>query len=399
MLILPYTINMTIEDIKEDHHVIDFLTTRRLRESTTKEYLLRINAYCNYLNKTPTEIIEEAEDQEDSNIRMKKRNIKRYLTDFLMFLKDNNKSENYISAVMSTIISFYREFDIETPRIKIKTNTNSKLITTSDIVTREHILKLLEHCNLKYKSIILLMSSSGMGQSEILNLTYRDFINSISDYYKPATNEVFDVYHISQKLEENKDDLIGTWQIQRYKTSYGYITFSSPESIQMILHYLTDRILQNRPVKSVDDWLFESKGKQISTSTLVSYFKGLNDRCEFGYVGKHRFFTSHKLRKYFASTLHKNKIPELTTHWLLGHRVDPVTEAYFKADIESLKEQYKTVVEDLSIENVILREVTTDGYDRLLKKIEDLEKRQVLYEKLNLDPEYHDKVSTMKKSS
>ncbi|WP_414469816.1 hypothetical protein [Methanobacterium sp. ACI-7] len=72
MLILPYTINMTIEDIKEDHHVIDFLTTRRLRESTTKEYLLRINAYCNYLNKNPTEIIEEAEEQEDSNIRMKK---------------------------------------------------------------------------------------------------------------------------------------------------------------------------------------------------------------------------------------------------------------------------------------------------------------------------------------
>ena len=389
---------MTIDDIKEDPHVIDFLNTRSLRESTTKEYLLRINAYCKYLDKTPTEIIEEAENEEDSNTRMKKRTIKRYLTDFLMFLKDSNKSENYISAMMSTIITFYHDFDIETPKIKIKTNTNSKLITTNDIVRKEHILKLLEHCNLKYKAIILLMSSSGMGQSEILNLTYNDFINAISDYYKPTDNELYDVYHISQKLEENKDELIGTWQIQRYKTSYGYITFSSPESIQMILHYLTDRILQNRPIKSLDDWLFESKGKQISTSTLVSYFKGLNDRCEFGYVGKHRFFTSHKLRKYFASTLHKNKIPELTTHWLLGHRVDPVTEAYFKADINSLKEQYKTVVEDLSIENVILREVTTDGYDKLLKKIEALEKRQALYDKLNLDPEYHDKVSSMKKA-
>ena len=92
-------------------------------------------------------------------------------------------------------------------------------------------------------------------------------------------------------------------------------------------------------------------------------------------------------------------MPELTTHWLLGHRVDPVTEAYFKADINSIKEQYKTVVEDLSIENVVLREVTTEGYDKLLKKIEELEKRQVLYEKLNLDPGYHDKVSNMKKSS
>ena len=38
-------------------------------------------------------------------------------------------------------------------------------------------------------------------------------------------------------------------------------------------------------------------------------------------------------------------------HWLLGHRIEPVTEAYFKADPSSLREQYITCIPDLSIED------------------------------------------------
>ena len=43
------------------------------------------------------------------------------------------------------------------------------------------------------------MSSSGMGQSEVSHLKYGDFLNAISDYYKPAKNELFDIYLLSQK--------------------------------------------------------------------------------------------------------------------------------------------------------------------------------------------------------
>ncbi len=389
---------MKAEEIQQDQHIQDFLKTRSIRESTAKQYIKRIAIFCRFISKTPTQLIEEAEDEEDSNIRMKRRNIKKYLTNFLIHLRDNNKSENYISTMMTTIQSFYREYDIELPKIRIKSHDKNNMVTTDDIVKREHILKALDHCNLKYKAIILLMSSSGMGQSEIVNLTYKDFLNAISEYYKPTKNAQFDIYTINQKLQENINDLIGTWQIKRYKTGMPYVTFSTSECIQAILYYLIDRIIQNRPVKSLDDWLFETLGNKLSTNSMVAYFKGLNDRCEFGYVGAHRFFTSHKLRKYFGSTLIKNKMPELTTHWLMGHKIDPVTEAYFKVDIHALKEQYKTVIDDLSIENVILREVTTEGYDKLLKKIEALEKRQILMEKLGSDSKFQDKMSSMKKT-
>lgn len=57
---------------------------------------------------------------------------------------------------------------------------------------------------------------------------------------------------------------------------------------------------------------------------------------------------THNLRKFFATTLEKNKVPHLTSRWLLGHTIDPTTDAYFKADPESLKPDYLEVVDQLT---------------------------------------------------
>ena len=42
----------------------------------------------------------------------------------------------------------------------------------------------------------------------------------------------------------------------------------------------------------------------------------------------------------------------MIVQWLLGHRIDSVTEAYFKTDINALREQYITCISDLSIEEM-----------------------------------------------
>jgi len=71
---------MTPESIINDKHSLEFLNSRQITESTKAQYLQRMSKYCTFLNKTPTELIEEAEDQ---RVRMKNRQIKKYLNDFL----------------------------------------------------------------------------------------------------------------------------------------------------------------------------------------------------------------------------------------------------------------------------------------------------------------------------
>lgn len=370
-------------EIIEDPHFNEFINSRPIRDSTKKQYTLRIKDYCNFLNKTPTELIEEAEKEEDEKIRQKKRKIKRYFSEYHQKLIDEQKSPNYVKATIMTIRTFYAEFEIELPKNRIKQITQKRIITTDDIVGKEHILRALEHCNIRYKAIILLMSSSGMGRAEIINLTYNDFLDSISEYYKPIEKEQFDIFTLLKNLEEDINDIIPVWQIKRHKTNMPFVTFSSPESIQAIFYYLLNRIKQNKPIKSLNDSLFESEGHQIEESSVVKYFAKLNDACDFGFVGPHRFFTSHKLRKYFASTLNTKNVPEISTHWMLGHSIDKVTDAYFKLDIHALKEQYKRVVEDLSIEKVITREINTEEYEYLVQELQKV-REESAEEKANI---------------
>ncbi len=79
-------------DLENDHLVKSFIQNRNLRKGTIALYLQNIRNYSNFLGKTPTEWINEAEYEEDQRIRMRNRKIKQYLLDFKDYLTENNYS-------------------------------------------------------------------------------------------------------------------------------------------------------------------------------------------------------------------------------------------------------------------------------------------------------------------
>jgi len=300
---------------------------------------------------------------------------------------------------MATVKGFYHEHDIDTPRIRIKNREKKQRITTDDIVGKKHIKEALKHSNIKYRAIILLMSSSGMGSAEMIHLNWEHFLNAISDYIHLVGKEQFDIPYITEKLRENRN-LILKWDIHRYKTGHPYTTFSTPEASLAILDYLDQRHAENKTINNVEDPLFLSGNTRISRWSTQKYFAYLNDTCQFGMRGKNRFFTSHKLRKFFASTLNSNRVPEMFTKWLLGHNANQTVDRYVKPNITALKEEYIRLIPHLSIEQVEVKEVTTKEYDQLLKELRNkdkdynrLEKRMELLEKLLNDKEFQKDMS------
>ena len=368
---------MTYRDIENDKFIKDFLQARDLRTSTKEVYLKKLFKYCSFIGKTPTELINEAEKEEDHRIRMKDRQIKRYMLDYLNFLKKSQFSYNFIKQCIMTVKTFYREFEIELPNIRFKRNNENDIQTIEDIPSKDEIKEALGNCNKKYKGIILLMSSSGMGSSEIRNLKYSDFLTAIEEL---GINESDSIEYIYQKLKEN-NSFIGIWKIRRIKTGMPYITFSTHESLIAIADYILSQERDKNHSKIPDDWLFDASNKQTASSTLIYYFRKLNDTLGCGFSGRQRKFKAHSLRKYFASTLNKNKLPELATHWMLGHRIDQVTEAYFKADINSLQKEYLKAVNDLSFEKVKIKTVTSKEYDRLLSDSKEKDDKIAAMEK------------------
>ena len=132
---------------------------------------------------TPTQLLEESEYEEEERMPLRKTKLKEHLKNFELFLKNKDYSKMHQESAMGAIRNFYSWHDIQLPRPR-PNRTNRTHETIEDIPNREDIKKAVSQCNLKYKTIILLMASSGMGHAEVRGLKIQDFLDSLSDYFR-----------------------------------------------------------------------------------------------------------------------------------------------------------------------------------------------------------------------
>jgi integrase len=378
-----------LDDIKNDRCFKDFTRSRNIKDRTKAIYATRIKAYSNFTEKTPTDMIKEAEKEEEAGIKLRNRKINDYFYDFRDKLEADCKSPGTINGYFDTVKAFYRHYDIQRPKIRI--TLNGENWSMEEIPNIDHVREAVKVSNLRDKAIILLMLSSGMGSGEIRHLKYEDFINSVAEHLTLFDKEQLNIQKIVFELRK-LDNTIGTWKIHKYKTGMPYITFNSPESTLAIVDYLIDRESRNKGVKNLEDPLFVSSHRtQISDQGLVFIFRRINERAGFGESKqrKRRFFTSHTLRKLFTTTLYKKGLDQLAVDWMLGHKINPVTEVYFKNDPKALKTKYMEAVEKLTLEKVKVKKVTTNEYDQILRdsknkddKIASLEKRMEIMDEM-----------------
>ncbi len=363
----------------------NFCIDRDIRLSTINNYKNALQKYSDFTNKTLEELILEAEKEEDSGIRLKRRKINTYLRDFKLSLKESHLSENTIELISLLVKAFYRENEIELPKNTNKAVGKAQRRETIDNLPKmEEIRRFMEHLNSVYKAMTVMCLSSGMGASEVTSLTFEHLYKATSINPYPET-----IVQLVRHLKA-KGDLIPTWDIKRIKRNFEYTTFSSPESVNRIIIYLEELNNKYPDYKpEPNDKLFRGlkSNKPLIANDFLSMYVCKNKEFSFRKTEDNRnVMRVHSLRKYFASTLESNKVPHLTTRRLLGHSVDSVTSAYFKVDVESLKEDYLEVVKHL---------MTTEQEVIIINNLEDIKQevnslKGLVIESGMLPPEYRD---------
>lgn len=340
----------------------EFCSNRGIGYSSFRAYRYALNKYRDFLNKDLEEMIEEAEEEEELGIRMRKRKISKYLNNFKNELDVTDLSEKSKKQIIMLVRAFYREFDIETPKSKRRKSSQAvKFETITDLPTIEEIQLFMEYCSSVYKAIILTCLSSGMSRSEIQSLTFKHFYDALSlTSYPDSLDEVI------EKAKEKTNDVL-FWNLIRVKTGNSYFTFSSPESLDRIIMYLEELYQRHPDYKpKLDDNLFRSTSvnKPLTAGGIGSMIYYINRKNGFRKANDKYVTRCHTLRKFFATTLEKNKVPHLTTRWLLGHSIDKVTNAYFKPDPETIKNDYLNVINQLTTHKVEIK---------LINQFEDLQ--------------------------
>lgn len=356
--------------MNNEYYITEYVESRGLKPITHRSLRYVLNHYSNYQEKTLHELIMEADKEEDEGIRWKRRTLKKRLTSYMNYCKDNMEL-GAAKSFVNKVKGFYTHHEIEIGKLPKWNTKNANIhppIKPDDLPTKDIIRQAVELSAPLMRAILLTIVSTGMSRADILSLSVKDFLTSTYEHHQK--NTIQEALPILSK----KDDIIVTLERQRSKNNKYYITFLTAEAVSEICNYLLIRDKRNhkyhRPLIGPDDKLFK-----ISNTVYGDKFVEINNTLKLGKKGPYNRFRSHMLRKYHATELEKHGMSREHVRTLQGKSNSKVDEAYFYIDAETLKKEYINAMDGL----LILSEVKTitthsEEYKELKRQKEELEK-------------------------
>lgn len=372
-----------------------------LEKSTFKTYLQCLRKYCEVTGMTPAELITEAEEEEESGIRMRNRRVNLHLLKFRRALEEENKAPSTINLYYYAIRSFYDAMDITLPKIRQPSGDICLEQNYGRLITREELRTLVSMAPPREKALIYLMALSGMAQAEARRITIRKFLDSAGNAIGRELNTVEDLF----EAEEDLRDEIITMDIVRKKVNYRYMTFIPPEATKEIINYLKERMYGRNEKIRIRDYegaLFVKRnGEDIDRDVIVTNFRRIGLEAGFKKKdGAYSFWRAHALRKYFISTIINKIGDKVLADFLAGHKISDVDRAYWYMDPEDLKRRYMKALPYLSIDGVEVRTIEDRDYRRLreVEKIynqmkDEIQKTEKLIQLFRDHPEFKEILS------
>ena len=342
---------------KTDKEILDEINIHKgWTQSTYESKVTILNSYTNVQGLNFSDLIEEAEQEEETIQRLKKRTIKHRITQYQLYLVKQGKQQSTINQYIATIKQLYKYFDIEIPEISSLAIKNKE--TYDDLITHEEITNAINNTSIRNKAIITLLASSGLRKSDLHKLTIQDFHEATKEYHNANT-----VSELIQHLK-NQKNIVPTWNIISKKNGINYITFSTPESVTFILQYLTERLFKQE--LTLEDQLFD-----VSIQAITVMFTKLNDRLGYGWKGTRRKFHAHSLRKFFGTTLSNDDLDFLSCEFMLGHTLPSVQGSYYFGNPDKLKNKYMRHMDKLTFVSRINYITVTSNEKRELNMLRE----------------------------
>lgn len=309
-------------ELLEEIHIV-----KNHSPKTRLVYQRAVKKYEGFFSMSMSDLIEEAELEEEQGIRWKKRKLKRRLLTFRQYMIENY-ALNTVKTTLTPIISIYKYYEIEIldlPRMNTKGIRTPEPITFKDLPDKTIIRKALSVANPRMSAIIYFMASTGCARRETLNLTIQDYINALGDY-----TDKTDIFEVIDEIK-GRDDIVPTFSVLRQKTNKYYTTYCSPEAVAAINSYLLSR---------TDPLTDKSPLFKIHEDYFTQAFERINEELGLGKVGNYNRFRSHMLRKFHASALYNDGMSLDNVNDLQGKAKNKTDASYFMTNPDDLKYEY-----------------------------------------------------------
>lgn len=351
---------MNREELKKEETILKLFAVLSLEDNTKWTYCNAMQHYTEFTGKTPTELIDEAKEDIKAGLLMTDRKIFLQIAQFRQHLeKQKNKftkkelAPGTIQKYVSTVISFYNAFYIETPKQPRSKNKVKPQKENMKRIDKDGIRHAHKHANLRDRAISLCGVSSGMGAAEISSLTYEAF-------------------------EAGQDDKTGitTFDMRRRKVGVDFITFISPEATKAVLEYIEWRnrlpktnskneMLEYEKRKvTPESYLFISNKvkmdyletrneelRRLSARAISNLYTRISESAGISTPkGCFNTYRSHNMRKLFTTTLKNQGCDSDMVEYFCGHTLGDTKNAYYEGDPDKLKIIYQKFIPYITIQ-------------------------------------------------
>ena len=371
-------------NIKNDKYVLMWLEGIKSK----RERLSLMNNLCNFLEKTPSDLAQEHQNDLKLDVLERSNIAKIQLNAFFGYLTNtsdkkwkNALNDKVISKpiawnsarqyVFSKLLSFYSRLGIPlkynkkdkpievSKNIREKTwraNNNGEKKLIKHIDKKECLKQIRDSFNsLRDKAIFLGKLSSALDDVDMFNLKIKDYIEG----YLPDYNICY--------LQGN-----------RQKDGILYQTFFGNEACNMIKLYLKDRLDKINKKRSErltkikkTEYLFVANNKRMIERYFSEKMKEIVDKLDLINI------TPKSLRRWFNTHLEKNSVKTSIIRRLMGHKGD-IGDEHYNMIFEQAKEGEYDELALFFSENIDTLVSLGNGnrrYTKIDKKVEKLEQR------------------------
>lgn len=291
----------------------------------------------------------------DSLLSIESKKMQTMIEDFIMHLRNEDKSYSTINSTICSLNLFFSMNDITLNWKKLKKLLPEKKKTIGDKpYTTDQVQEILNHTtNPKFKAVIHFMASSGVRVGSFVEMRIKD----IEDF-KNGSKSV-------KVYAGSKDE---------------YYTFIHQEAVNALEEYLESRRKKGEKLTG-DSWLFIAKSPEKSmctetiTSSLARFVTKALEREKTGL--RYDTQTCHALRKRFNTILKSNKeINPSIGEKLLGHSTSiQLDNIYFKPTLEVMFDEYEKAIPELLIDQTMRLKLELEKKNNQLSSLEVKDRR------------------------
>jgi site-specific recombinase XerD len=357
------------KDLIKDRIIKTWLSGIGAKKTTRAIYVDDMRAYTEFLQKTPYELLTEAEAEIRAGLLMRERNIMSYLIDFREYLEESGAAPMSIKGRLTGVRSFYKFYGIEIPVMPRSATKARPLLKHREIPTKDEIREVLSGADVLEKALVLCGVASGLAVNEISNLKIDDFLKGYDkedgfttlhlirekvgyEFYTFLTPEasqaVLDYIAWRSRTSEKKDPVR---QEQLLKQRFVLDKEGKPTGYLFIRRYIPSKYLKLKDSSNPTDRKKAEEMRKLKPRSIQKIYRELNERVGKSHEnGEWRKIRSHNIRKFTSSTLLANGAQMYLVDYWLGHQVDATHDAYFRADPNALKQEYMKYAPYLTIE-------------------------------------------------